>query len=542
MLLKTFYIQQWLDEETFKKLLTFSRFISRTEKGSQFIIDVDRARKNKVKLDDILFTLSELGVTLEKNEINEISKFLPEYDVEFELKNGKLIIKPYVFILDIVKDLKDQGILEYNKLQKVYISEPYYYYFIKNRIEEYGYKIKDLDLHIRDINVTFNGTLRDYQKEAIDVWKEKRSGVIALPTGAGKTIIGIAAMGEVKKSTLIVTFTKDQMLQWRDSIFKFTNANKNEVGLFYSQEKTIKPITITTYHTAYRHMNELLGKFDLLIIDEAHHLPAEKFKLIALKCLASRRLGLSATPVREDGKHEELFKLMGGLIYFKTPQELIQKGYLAPYELIQIKVDLTPEEKIKYKSLLTQFKSLSNGKKVSELIQLVKKGDQKAIEAIKVYSEMKKIVNLAKNKIKVLDQIIEKENGNKILIFTQYIEQAEEIARKYNAFLISGKLSKSEREKVLKTFKSIKSGILVLTTVGDEGLDIPDANVGIIVTGTGSRRQFIQRLGRLLRPNNGKVAKLYEIVTKGTSEEYQASKRKDITFGLLNYSDSSEEI
>ena len=541
MTLKTFYIQSWLDEDTFKKILTFSRFINRDQNGSQFVIDIERARRNKVKLDDIIDTLTELGVELNQSDIAELSKSLPQYDVEFRLKDGKLIIKPYVFILDLIKDYKDNGIVKYDRFNKFYVTDPYYYYFIKNRLEENGLKIKELELQIKDLNINFRGELRDYQKEAVNIWKEKGSGVISLPTGSGKTVIGIAALSEVKKSSLIVTFTKDQMLQWYDSIFKFTDASKSDVGLFYSGEKSIRSITITTYHTAFRHMKDLVGKFDLIIIDEVHHLPADKFKQIALQCIASKRLGLSATPIREDGKHEELFKLMGGLIYYKSPQELIKMGYLAPYELIQVRVELTPREKIKYSSLLSQFRKLSGGKKVSELLQLVKEGNSNAIEAMKVYNEMKKIVNLAENKLKALDDIIKKENGNKILIFTQYVEQAEEIARKYNAYLITGKTNKSEREKLLKVFRSLKAGILVLTTVGDEGLDIPDASVGIIVTGTGSRRQFVQRLGRLLRPSNGKVARLYEIVTKGTTEEYQASKRKDITFGLDIYPSSSDD-
>jgi len=539
--LKTFYIQQWLDEDTFRKILTFSRFITRDQNGSQFVIDIERARRNKVKLEDIIDTLSELGVELSHSDIAELSKSLPQYDVEFELKDGKLIIKPYVFILDLIRDYKDNDILRYDRFNKIYVTDPYYYYFIKNRLEENGLKIKELQLQVKDLNINFRGELRDYQKEAINVWKERGSGVISLPTGSGKTVIGIAVLSEVKKSSLIVAFTKDQMMQWYDSIFKFTDASKNDIGLFYSGEKNIRPITVTTYHTAFRHMKDLVGKFDLIIIDEVHHLPADKFKRIALQCIASKKLGLSATPVREDGKHEELFKLMGGLIYYKSPQELIKRGFLAPYELIQVRVELTPREKIKYSSLLSQFRKLSGGKKVSEILQLVKEGNSIAIEAMKVYNEMKKIVNLAENKLNALDDIIKKESGNKILIFTQYVEQAEEIARKYNAYIITGKTSKSEREKLLKVFRSLKAGILVLTTVGDEGLDIPDASVGVIVTGTGSRRQFVQRLGRLLRPSNGKVARLYEIVTKGTTEEYQASKRKDITFGLNIYPSSSDD-
>ena len=527
--MKTFYVQRWLDEETFKKLLTFSRFISRDpEKGSMFVIDVERAKKNRVKLDDIKEFLEEIGADIDEEELKELEKELPNYDVEFYLKGDKVVIKPHVYLMDLVKDYYEQGVLKYNKAEKVFETAPYYYSYVKTRLEENGLKVKEIELKIKDVEVNFKGELREYQKEALNTWLEKGSGVIALPTGAGKTVIGIAAITSVKKSALVVTFTKEQMLQWRDSILKFTDAGRSLVGLFYSEEKSIKPITVTTYHTAYRHMGELADKFDVLIIDEAHHLPADKFKLIALNSFASRRLGLSATPVREDGKHEELFKLMGGLIYFKTPQELIAKGYLAPYEIVQVRVDMTPQEKLEYNKLLSKFRALAKGRKISQLLELVKKGDETAIEAIKTYNELKKITNLASKKVEKVKELVEKEKGNKILVFTQYVEQAEEIARALNALLITGKMSKNERERVLSAFKNMKSGVLVLTTVGDEGLDIPDANVGIIVTGTGSRRQFIQRLGRLLRPSDGKKAKLYELITKGTAEEYQAFKRKEL--------------
>lgn len=538
MSLKTFYIQRWLDEETFKKLLTFSRFVVRDpEKGSVFVIDPERAKKNRLKLDDIKSLLEEIGVEVDEGVLKELEKELPNYDVEFYLRGEKVIIKPHVYLMDLVKDYYEQGVLKYNKGKKVFETYPYYYNFLKTRFEENGLKVKDLELKVKDVNINFRGELREYQKEALDVWLEKGSGVIALPTGAGKTVIGIGAIAYVKKSALVVTFTKVQMMQWRDSILRFTDVEKSMVGLYYSGEKNVKPITVTTYHTAYRHMGELADKFEVLVIDEAHHLPADKFKVIALSSFASKRLALSATPVREDGKHEELFKLMGGLIYFKTPQELIQKGFLAPFEIIQVKVELTPQEKLEYNKLLNKFRSLAKGRKVSQLLELVKKGEEDAVEAIKVYNELKKLTNLAKKKVEKVKEIVEKEKGNKILIFTQYVEQAEEIANLLKAFLITGKMSKSERERVLSVFKGIKSGVLVLTTVGDEGLDIPDANVGIIVTGTGSRRQFIQRLGRLLRPSNGKKARLYELVTKGTAEEYQAVKRKEIIYEDSLFSD-----
>ncbi|EWG07080.1 MAG: nucleotide excision repair helicase, Xpb1 [Candidatus Aramenus sulfurataquae] len=535
MFSKTFYLRRWLDEETFSRLLTFSRFLGRDSNGSQFALDIERARRNRVRLSEIKSTLEELGVELTEDEVSYLAKALPEYDVEFQLVNGKLYVIPRVYVMDIIKRA---GLhLTYDRQRKVFETYPYYYPQLKKIFIENGLKVKELTLGFKEFELELNVNLRDYQQEAINKWKKNDfKGVIALPTGAGKTVVGIKAIEEVKRPTLIVTFTREQMLQWRDTLIRFS-AKRPELGLFYSAEKTIKPITISTYQTAFRHIAELSDKFELVVIDEVHHLPAEKFKEIALGLIAEMRLGLSATPYRDDGKHVELFKLMGGVIYYRSVDELIGRGYLSPYEIVQIKVYLTPEERKRYFELLKKFNALAKGRKVSELVKMAKDGDEKAIEALKLHNEIKKIVGFAQNKMAKIKEILEKEKG-KVLIFTQYVEQAEEIAKAFNGLLITGKMSKAEREKVLKAFKFMKSGILVLTTVGDEGLDIPDANVGIIVTGTGSRRQFIQRLGRLLRPYEGKKALLYEILVRGTPEEYQAKRRKeqDLTDILLQMS------
>ena len=532
-----FHVKQWLDREQFNKLLTFSRFIERSKsEGSKFEIDIQRILRNKVKIEDIVTTLSSVGVELDEKEIKELSELIlksaPEFDIEFYKKqdDSNIIVKLNIFI----PDLKELNIpLKYDGENKVYIIYPYHYNLLKGKLKEKGYKVKELDLNFQDLNIDFKGSLRDYQREAVEKWKENNyNGVIALPTGAGKTIIGINALSEVKKPTLIVTFTTEQMMQWRDKIIEFANISSEDVGLFYSEEKEIKPITITTYQTAFRHMKELGDKFDLLIIDEVHHLPAEKFKQIALNSIASKRLGLSATPHRDDGKHEELFELMGGLVYHKTPQELTEKGYLAPFELIHVSVELLPEEKKIYEDLRTKYQALAGRRSVSQLLEDMRSGDKSAKEALKIFNQMKKAFSITESKLIVIEQILEKEAGNKVLIFTQYVDQAEEIANRFNAYLLTGGVKKKEREKILNEFKQKKEGILVLTTVGDEGLDIPDANVGIIVAGTGSRRQFVQRLGRLLRQKDGKVARLYEIVAKDTLEEQLSEKRKSTDIDL----------
>jgi len=198
--------------------------------------------------------------------------------------------------------------------------------------------------------------------------------------------------------------------------------------------------------------------------------------------------------------------------------------------LRRIKVQLTPDEKRVYEELRKKYQLLARGRRFQELVEDAKKGDKDAVEALRIHAEMRNIVNYSEAKLRKVEELVKEElsKGCKIIVFTQYKGQAEEIARRVGGLLLHGDLSESERDRVLKAFKAARSGVLVVTTVGDEGLDIPDANVGILVSGTSSRRQFIQRLGRLLRPAPGKVAVLYEIVTSGTSEEYQARKRREL--------------
>lgn len=538
--MKTFYLKQWVNDDTFRRILSFSKFLGRDENGSLFEIDIQKARKNGLRASDIIGVLEELGVELNEKEKNELEEELPEYDVYFKIsEKGYLLLEPTRYLGDLVKDLQ----LKYSKNLKAFYTYPYFYQDIVRKLSERGLIVKELDLNFKQFEVKCECQLRDYQNEAVKKWSEKDyKGVIALPTGSGKTIIGIKAIEILKVPTLVVTFTKDQMLQWKDTLTRFLSI-RPEIGLYYSSEKKIKPITITTYQTAYKHIAELGSKFDFLIVDEAHHLPADKFRHIALFSIASKRLGLSATPFREDGKHEELFQYLGGLIFSMTTEELAKRNYLAPYQIIQVKVELKQDEKQKYLELLRKFRQLSKSLKIRELLTLAKQGDQQAIEALKVYNELRKLVNLSKSKLEELKEIFEKEKGKKILVFTQYVEQAKEIAKSYNTLLLTGEVSDKERKAILERFKRMQAGVLVLTTVGDEGLDIPDASVGVIVTGTGSRRQFIQRLGRLLRPKEGKVATLYEIIVKGTAEEYQSRRRKeeDLLQEFGNSYDSSDE-
>ncbi|AWR99951.1 DEAD/DEAH box helicase [Metallosphaera hakonensis] len=530
---RTFYVKPF-NNDILKRLMAFSRFLGETGEGAQFVIDLERARTNGVRMEEIRRVLGELGVSLDTETLEQLEHEMPEYDVLFELKDENLVLNPRVRISDILRKYRIN--IPYDSVSKVYRTRPFYYYILKKILEDEGLRVKKLDLQFERFSMGLNVELRSYQVEAIKAWKNNGfRGVIALPTGAGKTLIGIEGMSEVGSSTLVVTFTNEQLKQWAENIIKYTNGTP-EVGLYYSKKKELAPITITTYQTAIRHMAEL-SRFNLLIIDEAHHLPAEKFREIALSCIAPYRMALSATPYRSDGKHVELFRLMGGLVYQRGIEELVAQGYLAKFKIVRIKTPLTTEERAQYDMLMKKFRSLSNGRPILEVVKKAREGDGRALEAMRVYSKLRYLVGLTKAKLSKIIEIIEKEKGKKVIIFSQYVDHAETISKILGARLLTGQMSKRERELVLEEFKSGKSGVLVLTTVGDEGLDIPDASIGIIVTGTSSKRQYVQRLGRLLRNNSGgKVAILYELIAQGTSEEYQSKKRRSLSLEDAFYS------
>ncbi len=537
-----FYVKKWVSEDLFKKLVSFSDYLGRDHsRGSVFSINFSKISENNLDFYDILEVLEEAGAEIERKDLEELKKrLLEEKSIYLEwlgddvvLRTGKYLGKDYEHI---------RNYITYDRLRKLFIVKPLHFFELKKALSSLGYNVIDktgLSEELKlPFKITFKGELRDYQKEALEKWIENnRKGIIALPTGSGKTVIAIAALAELSERTLIVTYTKEQMFQWKDMIAKFTTISPNMIGLYYGEEKRIAPITISTYQTAYRKVKILSKYFSFLIIDECHHLPAEKFKHIALNMFSIKRMGLSATVIREDGKHEELFPLMGGIAYFKTPSELSAQGYLAPYVIYQVEVNLTPKEMKKYFETVKLYRELSGGKKFEELLELAKKGDERAQMALRVHSKLRQIVHKAEAKKKAVKEIVERElrRGSKIIVFTQYVDQAKELGEILNAPVLVGEIKTKIRRRILEEFRSGKEKVLVVTTVGDEGLDIPDANVGIIVTGTGSRRQFIQRLGRLLRPSKGKEARLYEIIVRGTSEVYQARKRKSINLSDFLY-------
>ena len=531
-----FYLKGWVSSEAFRRLLMVADYLGREKGFTVFRLSRSKIINKGLTPDDVVGILEDSGASYSDELIEFLESLMrsSSKSVTLSFDGSKIYAKFSTYLGDLYRE-RFKDLLNYDKSLRLFYTYPYHYPGLISRLNELGFSIVDLTGFSVNrklgMELEFKGKLRDYQEEALNYWlRNGGKGIIALPTGSGKTVIGVAAIAKVSLKTLIIVYTKEQLLQWRKSLIEFTNVEQHMIGLYYSKEKRISDITLATYQTAYKYIHKLSPYFSFLMIDEVHHLPAEKFKHIALSSPAAYRLGLSATPYREDGKHTYLFPLMGGVIYYKTPSELAQRGYLAPYKVITVKVPLSREEKREYDELRELFKRYMVFGSFDDLVKEAQKGNLMAIKALRIHSRMLQIIQKSEAKLMKVKEIVEKELslGKKIIIFAHYVEVAKAIANLVGGYLLTGSVKDEVRKKIIDEFKKTKSGVLVVTTVGDEGLDIPDASVGILVAGTGSRRQFIQRLGRLLRPGQGKEAILYEIVAKGTSEESQARKRKKI--------------
>lgn len=372
--------------------------------------------------------------------------------------------------------------------------------------------------------------LRGYQEEALKAWVNSSCrGIIVLPTGTGKTIIGIHAIAQVNSSSLIVAPTIELVYQWRD---KLSEAFNVDVGVYGGGEKKLRFITVSTYDSAYLNAEYFGNKFNLIVFDEVHHLVSEGYRQIAELNAAPFRLGLTATPEREDGKHADLPLLVGNVVYRRGVGELTG-SFLAPFKVVKIPVELTPEERGRYDELTSIYKGFlkSRGLRIRSLNDFQRfimrsSLDRNARQALLAWHESRLVALNAEGKIKVLKELLAKHRGERIIIFTEYNDVVHRISRELLVPEITHKTRNDERERTLKMFRDGVYNVIVTSKVLEEGVDVPEASVAIIISGTGSRREFIQRLGRILRPREGKQAVLYEIVTRGTLEARSSRKRR----------------
>jgi superfamily II DNA or RNA helicase len=387
--------------------------------------------------------------------------------------------------------------------------------------------------------------LRDYQQMAIDNWiKATMRGCIVLPTGSGKTILGIKAIEKVNSASLVIVPTIDLMDQWTSILSKYFKNVK--IGKLGGGSDSIESITISTYDSAYLRASSLGNKFSLVIFDEVHHLAAPGYRSIAEQMASPFRLGLTATIEREDGMHTELPKLVGGIVFEISPKELADRKHLALYEIERRQVQMLPEEVAKYKQHYDNYHACLEKlgfrfPLAFEKLVMLSAKNKVAREALLSRNKAIGIALNSKSKIEELREILAENKGVKTIIFTQHNSLVYEISNIFLIPYITYKTSKEERQDVLKGFREGRYNAIVTSKVLDEGVDIPDAELGIILSGTGSAREFIQRLGRLLRPkfDINKKAKLIEIISAETREIETSIKRKKSLHneGIINNTD-----
>ncbi len=375
-----------------------------------------------------------------------------------------------------------------------------------------------------------NLKLRDYQSDALKAWIDSgRNGVIVLPTGAGKTILAIEAVARLNMPTLVVVPTLDLIDQW---VTKLSAEFNIEVGIYGGGEHILRPITVATYDTAYLRAEELGNKFYFIVFDEVHHLPSSGYIQIAEMYAAPYKLGLTATYEREDGLHEKLTKLIGGKIFDMSVKKLAGK-HLSNYTLKRVTTELTPEENEEYEkqhhiytNYLRSHNIILRTPKDFQYFVMRTGRDPQAREALLARHRARMIALNSKSKLDKLRDILEKHHSDRILIFTEHNRLVQEISKRFLIPSITHKTPRNERTEILDNFRSEKYRAVVTSKVLNEGIDVPEANVAVVLSGSGSSREFIQRLGRILRKKEGKKAIMYEIISRKTSEVRTSRKRR----------------
>ena len=345
--------------------------------------------------------------------------------------------------------------------------------------------------------------IRPYQELAAEGFWHGGSGVVVLPCGAGKTIVGAAAMAHAKATTLILVTNTVAARQWREELLKRTSLNEDEIGEYSGAKKEIRPVTIATYQVMTKKKNGVYAHLDLfdsydwglMIYDEVHLLPAPIFRFTA-DIQSRRRLGLTATLVREDGMEGEVFSLIGPKRFDVPWKEIESQGYIAPAECIEVRVNLTETERLSYATAEVENRY--------------------------------RYCATTRTKRDVVEALVKKHQGEQILVIGQYIDQLDELSEVLGVPVIKGETPVKEREILFNKFRSGELTTLVVSKVANFSIDLPDATIAIQVSGAfGSRQEEAQRLGRILRPkSDGRTATFYSVVSRDTIDQDFAQNRQ----------------
>ncbi|MEJ5866736.1 DNA repair helicase XPB [Pseudokineococcus sp. 5B2Z-1] len=379
---------------------------------------------------------------------------------------------------------------------------------LKQVLLKLGWPAEDLagyvdgEAHPIDLD-TSGWDLRPYQAEAVDGFWDGGSGVVVLPCGAGKTLVGAGAMAKARATTLILVTNTVSARQWKDELLKRTSLTEDEIGEYSGTRKEVRPVTIATYQVlttrrkgVYPHL-ELLDARDwgLIVYDEVHLLPAPIFRMTA-DLQARRRLGLTATLVREDGREGEVFSLIGPKRYDAPWKDIESQGYIAPADCVEVRVTLPDSERLLY--------------------------------ATAEPDERYRLCATTESKTRVVQRVVEASKGEQVLVIGQYIDQLDDLGERLGAPVIKGETSVAERQRLFQAFREGELHVLVVSKVANFSIDLPEASVAVQVSGSfGSRQEEAQRLGRLLRPKgDGRTARFYTVVSRDTLDQDFAAHRQ----------------
>ena len=379
---------------------------------------------------------------------------------------------------------------------------------IKQSLLRLGWPAEDfagyVDGQAHEINLKQDGwKIREYQEHAAEGFWHGGSGVVVLPCGAGKTIVGAAAMAHAKATTLILVTNTVAARQWRDELLKRTSLNEDEIGEYSGSKKEIRPVTIATYQVMTKKKNGVYAHLDLfdshdwglIIYDEVHLLPAPIFRFTA-DIQSRRRLGLTATLVREDGMEGEVFSLIGPKRFDVPWKEIEAQGYIAPAECIEVRVNLTEAERLAYATAEPE--------------------------------ERYRYCATTRTKRDVVQELVSLHAKEQILVIGQYLDQLDDLGETLGVPVIQGSTPQNEREVLFQQFRTGEISCLVVSKVANFSIDLPEATIAIQVSGAfGSRQEEAQRLGRVLRPKaDGRGARFYSVVSRDTIDQDFAQNRQ----------------
>lgn len=369
-----------------------------------------------------------------------------------------------------------------------------------------------------------------HQIEALEAWWTHRGqGVVVLPTGTGKTFMALMAIQKAGRPALVVTPTIDLLNQWHGQMAEMFGT---EVGMLGGGTYDIRPLTVSTYDSAFIHLDRWGNKFGLIVFDECHHLPGPSYQMIAAGCIAPYRLGLTATPERMDGQDALYTGLIGPLVYRREINQLAGE-FLAEYQAKRVFVDLTADEGRRYQENRDTYRAFAASRGISLgaangwqkfIFECQRTAEGRA--AFRAYHEMKRVERAPEAKLAKLESLLDQHRGDRILIFTADNATVYRIARRFLIPPMTHQTKAKERKRLLERFHTGEFPYLVTSQVLNEGVDVPAASVGIVLSGTGTTRENVQRLGRILRKHGEKQAVLYEVVARGTAEEFTSERRR----------------